>query len=231
MKSFRFISVFIIVIFFMICSSGEKVEAWPASNNSDIKILIDPGHGGIDGGAVAQDGTLEKHINLKISQKLKKALEKEKYTIIMTREEDKGLYTDGGKIRKKKLEDLHNRQKMIRDTNCDVFVSIHLNMFPQQQYYGAQVWYAGNEKSRKLGLLTQDNLIQDLDVNNKREAKAAKESYIILRNPPDIPLIIIECGFLSNAAETAKLKDDGYQEKVANSIARTLKEYLEKKQQ
>lgn len=230
MKICKFISFFLIMLFINIHSIDVRAETTAHLTNSDVKILIDPGHGGIDGGAVGKDGTLEKHINLKIGTKLKNALVKEGYSVIMTREEDTGLYTDSGKIRKKKLEDLHNRQKMIRDSKCDIFVSIHLNAFPQQQYYGAQVWFAGNDKSRKLGLLAQDNLRHDLDTNNKREAKAAKESYIILRDPPDIPAIIIECGFLSNAAETERLKEDGYQEKIAQSIANTLKEYINKKQ-
>lgn len=189
-------------------------------------ILIDPGHGGIDGGAQAKDGTCEKDINLSISLKLKKYLESKKYKVIMTRQEDKGLYTESGKIRKKKLEDLENRCKIKLNSNCDLFVSIHLNMFPQSQYYGAQVWYGDNKESERLAGIIQRNIINDLDKNNKRKEKPAKNAYKILRYGKDIPSVIVECGFLSNDAERQKLKDVNYQQKIAESIGKSIEEFF-----
>lgn len=189
-------------------------------------ILIDPGHGGIDGGAQAKDGTCEKDINLSISLKLKKYLESKKYKVIMTRQEDKGLYTEGGKIRKKKLEDLENRCKIKVNSNCDAFVSIHLNMFPESKYYGAQVWYGDNKESEKLAGIIQRNMIDNLDKNNKRKEKPAKNSYKILRIGKDIPSVIVECGFLSNDAERQKLKDVSYQQKIAESIGKSMEEFF-----
>jgi N-acetylmuramoyl-L-alanine amidase len=109
-----------------------------------------------------------------------------------------------------------------------MFISIHLNAFPQRQYYGAQVWYASNKNSEIFGVLMQNTLREELDVNNKRKVKNAKDSFIILRNPPDIPAIIIECGFLSNDAEAEKLKSDSYQEKVVQSIVKAVNLYYEK---
>lgn len=195
--------------------------------NETVKtILIDPGHGGIDGGAEAKDGTCEKDINLSISLKLKKYLESKKYKVIMTRQEDKGLYTEGGKIRKKKLEDLENRCKIKLNSNCDVFVSIHLNMFPQSQYYGAQVWYGDNKESERLAGIIQRNIINDLDKNNKRKEKPAKNAYKILRYGKDIPSVIVECGFLSNDAERQKLKDANYQQKIAESVGKSIEEFF-----
>lgn len=197
-------------------------------NKETIKtILIDPGHGGIDGGAQAKDGTCEKDINLSISIKLKKYLENKRYKVIMTRKEDKGLYTEGGKIRKKKLEDLENRCKIKLQSNCDAFVSIHLNMFPQSQYYGSQVWYGDSKESEKLAGIIQRNIINDLDKSNKRKEKPAKNSYKILRYGKDIPSVIVECGFLSNDAERQKLKDVKYQQKIAESIGKSIEEFFE----
>ena len=144
-----------------------------AVDKKNITVLLDPGHGGIDSGAVSKDGIMEKDINLKISNKLKDKLLKKGYKVVMTRYDDKGLYTDDGRIRKKKIEDLDNRCKLKEDSKCNMFISIHLNMFPQSKYYGAQVWYSKNENSRKLAAILQKNLVNDLDNNNNRKEKAA----------------------------------------------------------
>lgn len=199
-----------------------------AAGSKKKLILIDPGHGGIDGGAQAKDKTCEKDINLSISFKLKKYLENKKYKTLMTRTEDKGLYTDDGTIRKKKIQDLSNRCKIKTSSNCDVFVSIHLNMFPESKYYGAQVWYGADEKSRELAEIIQDNLREDLDKNNKRKEKPAGNQYKILRIGKEIPSVIVECGFLSNPEEKEKLKSDEYQQKIAESIGKSIDEFLKK---
>jgi len=191
----------------------------------NITILIDPGHGGIDSGAISKDGIMEKEINLKISNKLKDNLLKEKFKVVMTREKDEGLYTNDGRIRKKKVEDLNNRCKLKKNTNCDMFISIHLNMFPQSKYSGAQVWYSKNEESQKLSHILQKNFVNDLDKNNNRKEKAAKSSYKVLRCEDTRPSVLVECGFLSNDQEKSKLITDEYQSKIADSIARSVKEY------
>lgn len=188
-------------------------------------ILVDPGHGGMDGGAESKSGTVEKSINLNIGLKLKKILENEKFNVIMTREKDKGLYTEGGTIRKKKLEDLNNRCEMKEKSNCDMFVSIHLNMFPESKYYGAQVWYSENQDSKRLAHIIQENLRKDLDNNNKRIEKQALGKYKILRAGKDVPSVIVECGFLSNYEEEQKLKDESYQQKIAESLGKSIEEY------
>ena len=195
-----------------------------ASENKKI-ILIDAGHGGIDGGGVAKDGTLEKDINLKICVKLKSELEKNGYVALMTRDADEGLYTDNGKIRKKKIEDLNQRCKLKEETNCNMFISIHLNMFPQEKYYGAQVWYSNNEQSKNFAQLLQSNFKLNVDQSNNRVEKCAKNSYKILRCNDTIPSVIIECGFLSNNIEREKLKTDLYQQRIANSISNSIVNY------
>lgn len=194
------------------------------SENKKI-ILIDPGHGGIDGGAVGKDGTLEKDINLKISMKLKTELERNGYAVVMTRETDKDLYSEGGTIRKKKVEDLSERCKLKNESNCNMFISIHLNMFPQRKYYGAQVWYSNNEESKKLAQLLQFNIKSNIDKSNNRIEKPAKQSYKVLRCTDTIPSVIIECGFLSNECEREKLKTESYQQIIANSICNSIINY------
>ncbi|WPC41723.1 N-acetylmuramoyl-L-alanine amidase CwlD [Clostridium sp. JS66] len=195
------------------------------NDKENIIILIDPGHGGIDGGATSKSGILEKDINLKIGLKLKSELEKQKYKAIMTREEDKGLYENSGRIRKKKIEDLNNRCKIKKDSKCNMFISIHLNMFPESQYYGAQVWYSKNVESEKLAKITQENLKRDLDTTNNRKEKPALDSYKVLRSNDSMPSIIVECGFLSNPREAEKLNTDEYQSKIVTSLVKSVNDY------
>lgn len=227
-KRICFVSIILLTI--IICKFIPSVLA--RKEMADEKpakiILLDPGHGGIDGGAVSPTGTIEKNINLDISIKLKSELEKLGFKVVMTREEDKGLYSESGTVRQKKREDLSNRAKMIVESNCDIFVSIHLNMFPQRKYYGAQVWYANNESSSKLANIIQGNFKAYLDNENKRIEKPAKDEYRVLRNVGEIPAVLIECGFLSNEVEESKLKTDIYQEKIAKIIALSIQSYFEK---
>ncbi|MGL5354856.1 MAG: N-acetylmuramoyl-L-alanine amidase CwlD [Clostridium sp.] len=190
-------------------------------------ILIDPGHGGFDGGAQSKAGTIEKGINLEISEKLKNKLESDGYKVVMTRQGDAGLYTKGTTIREKKREDLKKRCEMKKETNCDVFVSIHQNMFAQSKCYGAQVWYAANDKSSSLAKNIQDSLKEIVDVDNKRVAKAAGDSYLILRDKYDGASVLVECGFLSNPDEEAKLKTQEHQDKLVDALSLGISRYFE----
>jgi N-acetylmuramoyl-L-alanine amidase len=198
-----------------------------ADNDSSKCILIDAGHGGIDGGASSTCGILEKDVNLKISKKLKEVLEQEGYKVLMTREEDVGLYIDNGTIRKKKNEDLRNRYNMKKESGCDMFISIHLNSFPEGKYSGAQVWYGNNSASKKLGHMIQVNLRQDINPQNNRVEKCAKNDYKILRDNDEMPAVIIECGFLSNKEECEKLTEDEYQTRLVQSISKSIKTYYQ----
>ena len=189
-------------------------------------ILIDAGHGGIDGGTSSLSGTVEKKINLSIAIKLKDSLQKMGYDVVMTREEDTGLYSRSGNIRGRYLEDLNNRCDLKKASNCDIFISIHLNFFPESQYYGAQVWYSDYKDSATLATIIQKNFRIDLDPNNKRVQKPAKNAYKILRVNDDMPSVLVECGFLSNYEEEQKLKSDEYQQKIADSICKSTGEFL-----
>ncbi|AYF53722.1 N-acetylmuramoyl-L-alanine amidase CwlD [Clostridium botulinum C] len=227
----RYVVRSIIMFLLFICFINIRTITCNAYNNKEISnskkiILIDPGHGGMDGGAVSKNGTLEKGINLEISKKLKQCLEKKGFKVEMTREEDKGLYSNKGKVRDKKNEDLTNRCKMKLTTNCDLFISIHLNMFTQSKYHGAQVWYSKEGESAELAHIVQQNLKKDLDKKNNRQEKCAKGAYKILRCNNSIPSILVECGFLSNPEEEKKLKESAYQDKIASSICSSIEEFF-----
>jgi N-acetylmuramoyl-L-alanine amidase len=191
-------------------------------------ILIDPGHGGYDGGAEGKTGIKEKDINLSISLKLKDMLKAEGFQVFMTREKDEALIDQrSAKYSTKKSQDLANRCRIKKEVNPDLFISIHQNHFPQGQYYGSQVWYSDFKESSILAHLIQGNLIMDLDKSNKRVEKPAKDNYKILRNNDTMPSVLVECGFLSNYNEELKLKNDEYQALIAKSLTRSIKTYLD----
>ena len=196
-------------------------------DNSDKVILIDPGHGGIDGGAKSKTGTIEKDINLQISLKLRDNLEEKGYKVYMTRDNDEGLYEKGNTVKEKKREDLNRRVEMKKETECDIFVSIHQNMFPQSKCYGAQVWYATNENSYNLATVVQESIKQKVKDNNKRVAKPAAEAYLILRDKHEGASILVECGFLSNPDEESRLKSEDHQNLIVEGISDGIDKYFE----
>lgn len=215
----RKITIALLTILIIIASISKYVYA------DEKIILIDPGHGGIDGGATSKSGTIEKDINLAISRALKEELSKRGYKVEMTRDDDVGLYEKGQKIKEKKNEDLVNRCKKKKEINCNVFISIHQNSFPQSKYYGAQVWHSNNDKSKKLADIIQNSLKENIDKNNNRVAKNAENNYKILRDGNEGANVIVECGFLSNPEEDAKLNTEEYQRKLADAIAKGVEEY------
>ena len=222
MKKIMKIVPIMMISFLVLNISFLKVNA---EENNKV-IVIDPGHGGIDGGAKSENGVIEKDINLSISLKTKAALESKGYKVIMTRSEDVGLYTEGKKVREKKIEDLGNRVKIKKENKCDAFISIHQNMFPQKNCKGAQVWSANNEPSQKLGKIIQQKFKEEVDQNNKREAKVAKKEYKILNDGYEGASVIVECGFLSNPEECELLGKEDYQNKIANTLANAIDEYF-----
>jgi N-acetylmuramoyl-L-alanine amidase len=229
----KLIVIVIVIIVGMVSLIGVNLSIVKEAMNTNEKletgnklILIDAGHGGMDGGTSSLNGTVEKNINLSIAIKLKESLQKSGYQVVMTREGDTGLYSGGGTIRERYHEDLRNRCDLKKSSNCGMFISIHLNFFPQSQYYGAQTWYSDYKDSAILGATIQKNLRIDLDPNNKRVQKPAKNAYKILREYDNMPSVLVECGFLSNYEEEQKLKSDEYQEKIAGSIGKSVNEFF-----
>lgn len=224
-----FILCIICLSFFMLNSSLNYENSQPvfALLSSGKTVIIDAGHGDIDGGAVGIKGTTEKDINLKIALKLQALLEKSGTTVYLTRSDDKPIVdTEGKTVRQIKRDDLKERKRNRDEGNGEIFLSIHMNKFPDSKYYGAQVFYASSpDNSKVLGETIQKNMVEFLDKSNTRKAKKAENSIYILKDSK-IPSVIVECGFLSNEKEEKLLGEENYQQKVAWSIFAGVQEYF-----
>ncbi|KAA9011004.1 N-acetylmuramoyl-L-alanine amidase CwlD [Niallia endozanthoxylica] len=218
-------SLGLIVLFFILQYDFSEEDSWKSWNLplSGKVILIDPGHGGPDGGA-GDKGALEKDIALDVSMKLKDYLQEQGALIIMTREEDKDLAAkDTRGYSRRKVEDLKKRLEMINKKDVDFYVSIHLNSIPSPRWSGAQTFYAPQfEENKRAAKFIQDELKINLG-NTKREAKPINHVYI-LKNAKN-PGVLVEIGFLSNPEERKRLKDNSYQDKIAASIYNGMMRY------
>lgn len=199
---------------------GQKDRAAVAARGADTPtVVIDPGHGGEDGGAVAADGTVESAINLAVARRLDAILTLYGQPTRLLRDEDVSLHDpDRVTIREKKVSDIHNRVKMVEETACPRLISIHQNCFPSSKYRGAQVFYTGGPLGQPWAALTQANLKTCLDPANDRVATAVSRE-IYLMDHITCPGILVECGFLSNPEERARLKDPAYQTALAAVVA------------
>ena len=188
-----------------------------ASRPQQPAVLIDPGHGGPDGGAVAVDGTLEKDINLAISLYLRDFLAVSGVPVAITRDSDISLHSeDAVTIREKKISDLHHRLALYEQSA--MVISIHQNRFEQPKYRGAQVFYSANNADGELmAQAIQQSVIDHLQPDNARKIKAATDSVFLMRQAT-VPAVLVECGFVSNPQELALLNDDSYRRKMAWAI-------------
>ena len=221
------ISVLIFICTLTLRNPISAVKSTKQNANQPI-VIIDAGHGGFDGGAVSDDGTVEKDINLSIALYLQEYLAIFNIKTIMIREtdcsvEDNGLNT----IRQKKTSDLHNRMKIMEETDNAIFVSIHQNKFPDGKYSGTQVFYSPKTKdeSQVLAQTIQDYIVNTLQKDNKRQIKECGTSVFLMYNAVK-PAVLVECGFLSNYEETQRLKSSEYQKKIAFCIAMGIQNYL-----
>ena len=181
-------------------------------------VILDAGHGVPDEGAQSSTGTTEAETNLKIALKVQNLLEQSGCTVLLTRSDENAIYDlDSKTLKQKKISDIRNRVKIGNESSADIFVSIHLNKIPQQQYYGWQCFYKdGNEQSNKLAKSIQENLNKSMQKENNRVAMKIDNIYIIKH--VEIPTSIVECGFLSNPEEEKQLLDDSYQNRLAWGI-------------
>lgn len=197
------------------------------SSDADAKrpytVVIDPGHGGRDSGKVGIDGSLEKDINLTVAKKLEKLLRAADVEVVMTRTEDVSLAENASANFKQR--DLLNRSALMNEASPDCIVSIHQNSYTSEAVKGAQVFYhTGSGEGKLLAAILQQELIRSLDPDNTRVEKG-ENSYYLLKNTT-APIVIVECGFLSNNAESKKLADDAYQQKLAWVIHLGILQYL-----
>ncbi|MBR4727665.1 MAG: N-acetylmuramoyl-L-alanine amidase [Clostridia bacterium] len=211
---------------------GRPSVTVSAGRQSFSTVVIDPGHGGFDGGASAEDGTLEKTINLQIALAVRDCLDAMGVRTVMTRTQDSGTNdADAGGLHEKKVSDLNNRLALMHKDQNRIFVSIHQNHFSESQYYGTQVFYSGNHPdSIQLAECIRASVVTDLQPENRRELKRSG-SEIYLLHHAQVPAVMVECGFLSNAAETAKLKSEPYQKQLAFLIALGILDYLQAEEQ
>ena len=192
-------------------------------------VLIDAGHGGIDAGTIGWvTGVREDELNLAVAKYLESFLSKAGATVVMTRSDDGGLYDADTRSDRQKREDMTRRAQMIRDGDEDYVISIHMNGFTESDAYGAQVLYqSGSAEGMALAQTIQEELRGGLDVTNRRQASAG--DYMVLRSA-NVPAVLVECGFLSNAAEEEKLMTPAYQERVAWLIYTGLMRYAAERQ-
>lgn len=186
-------------------------------------VVLDSGHGGMDPGKIGIDGSLEKDINLQISERLKMYLEASDVDVIMTREDDRGLYEESDDS--KKMADMKNRCKKIEEANPDLVVSIHQNSYHQEPVCGGQVfYYKTSERGKRLAEILQRRFDFVLGEKNTRQAKPNGNYYLLLHVKQ--PIVIVECGFLSNWKEAAALNSAEYQDRLAWTIHMGVMEYL-----
>jgi N-acetylmuramoyl-L-alanine amidase len=190
-------------------------ESEPVQNRT--VIIIDAGHGGIDGGATSCTGIPESHINLQISLRLNDLVQLLGFETKMIRKTDTSVYTEGNTIAAQKVSDLKQRVKLVNETKNAVLVSVHQNTFLDSRYSGAQVFYANDNTSRELAKVMQADLISNLNPGSKRQCKSSDGIYLMQNIQR--PGVLIECGFLSNPEEEANLQTAEYQKHIASVVA------------
>jgi len=191
-------------------------------------VVLDAGHGSPDEGAESASGVTEASINLVITKKVQTLLEQSGCNVVLTRSDENGIYDlEANSIREKKVSDIKNRVKIGNESSADAFVSIHLNKIPQSQYYGWQAFFKANsEESEELAKSLQEELNASIQKENKREALKITGKYIV--EHVEIPIAIVECGFLSNPEEANLLGQDEYQNKIAWGIYNGIMDYFYK---
>lgn len=219
-KAFIVYVILFIAYLTFIVLSFINIDSLADVNSSDISepiIVIDAGHGGEDGGAVANN-IVEKDINLSISKKLKDIFKASGFIAITTRDKDKMINTNGSSLRERKVSDMKNRLALFNKSENNIVLSIHQNKFTQEKYSGTQVFYSkNNPQSEIMAEYIRKNIAKLIQPENERAAKPADGSIYLLYNSK-VPTVIVECGFISNYTEANKLKDNNYQKKLAFAI-------------
>ena len=201
--------------------AGSGIKA--GEEREKLLVVIDAGHGGDDPGKVGINGVYEKDLNLQIAGLVKLFLEANDVEVVMTRDSDQGLYDADAS--NKKVQDMKRRIALIDEAEPALTVSIHQNSYPEEYVHGAQVfYYTGSAQGQRLAECIQRQLVERADPENKRQVKA-NDSYYLLKKT-GVPIVIVECGFLSNSAEAEKLCTPEYQDRVAWAIHMGILQYL-----
>ncbi len=221
------IGAFMMMLLGTLCLWKEEVILTNASISYDT-IIIDAGHGKPDGGAVSSNGVEEESLNLAIALKLRNALESQGYQVIMTRETSENIADEEQKIslREMKASDLENRVKIANENKADFMISIHMNQFPKSNSWGWQTFYSRNSiQGKKLAQLIQKKIGKYIARENKRTALPIDGIKIV--DQTNLPVIIVECGFLSNPEDLQLLQTEEYQHQLVNGIIEAIDDYYE----
>ena len=198
--------------------SGLRPVFFSEKNINSVTVIIDPGHGGEDGGAVSSDGSAESHLNLALSLRINDLLRFAGVNTAMTRTEDISIHTDGETIRARKASDIKNRVALVNSIPNAILLSIHQNSLPSSPVtHGAQAFWNQQEGGEGLAKVIQDSLNVAINPGNAKQPKQISPT-IYLTKHATAPAVLVECGFLSNQQETALLKQPTYQRKLAMAI-------------
>lgn len=207
-------------------SEAVSVLAQAVPLERENTIIIDAGHGGVDGGATSCSGKLESMFNLEIALKLNDLLHLLGYETVMIRSTDCSVYTQGQTIAAQKISDLKERVRVVNETENAVLISIHQNTFSDSRYSGAQVFYSPEGESQALAHALQTAFCTSINPGSNRKCKKADNVYLMQHI--NCTGVLVECGFLSNAEEEAKLRDADYQRSICCVVASTLSQFLTK---
>lgn len=205
-------------------AGNHAVTVFSEQKDASPTVVIDAGHGGIDGGAVSCTGVYESQINLQVALKLNDLMHLLGIKTVMIRDSDKSIYTEGNSIAAKKVSDIRNRVSIVNSTPHALLISIHQNNFSDSRYHGSQVFHNDNLGSRELADKLQQGFRQYINPGNNRKIKKVKGVYLMEHINCDG--VLIECGFLSNVNEEKLLKNAAYQQKLCCVIAATVSQYL-----
>lgn len=211
------LSIVVLLSAFGLSSIGSSVAVWKSDSSTAPVYVIDPGHGGEDGGTTSAMGRKESEINLEISLRLQDFMKLLGARTHMIRQEDVSVHTEGATIAARKVSDIRNRVRITEETPNSRLISIHQNYYPEGKYRGAQVFYSKTDGSKEWAEALQNTFNTQLDIRNNRECKLAKDIYLL--EHIQCPAILVECGFLSNPEEAALLQEPSYQKKLAAVIA------------
>lgn len=224
LRKFLFFSIAVAaLIYIFLYEQGEMLTApsWAVPLSGKV-IVLDPGHGGIDGGAISKEGLVEKEVTLKIAKKLRDYLQQAGAIVILTRDDDRDL-ADGTEGTRKR-QDLRERVEKVEESGADLLVSIHLNSIPSPRWRGAQTFYNPTvAESERLAKLIQHELIKGL---GNTDRLAIRDQEIFILKSAQVPAALVEAGFLSNPREAFLLGQEGYQGKIAESIYRGILRFM-----
>jgi len=217
----------VVIVFIGAAMWGSRATTTIVQNRPVVRentVVIDAGHGGIDGGATSCTGVLESKLNLDIALRLELVMQFLGFDTVMIRSTDTSIYTEGNTIASQKVSDLKERVRIVNETPNAILISIHQNTFSDGRYSGAQVFYGGAEDSDELAQLLQRNFNQTLCKGSNRKCKKANGVYLMQNI--NCTGVLLECGFISNPEEEAKLRSGEYQKQLCCVIASTVSTFV-----